>query len=244
VAGVAGLFAVIALYVAGVRDGRVLVWAPFVAFVVACAADRDGWRIRMATGELATAQRRRWTWGALPIDPLSAEAWLREFPEAPAPVRAGVLLTAGRSVDALALVEDVQGSTPEEAAQIARLRLTMTAVEPPGDDADPADETADAFDWDAIESFERVPELAQLPPAAQRYHRLSLAFSLAWRAIRAGRLWRAPFAAAIRDLGPFRPRPAYVLFHLTQQFALPIAYAAALLIVSALGLTESLLGSA
>jgi hypothetical protein len=251
VAAVVGVFAVVALFVAGVRDGRVLVWVPFVALVIACTADRDGWRIRMATGELATAQRRRWTWGALPIDPRSADAWLREFPEAPAPIRAGVLLTAGRPAEALALVEDVEGSTPEEAVHLTRLRLTMRAVDPPGDDPDAVDDAADdladdlagGFDWDVIESFERVPELAQLTPAAQRYHRLSLAFSLAWRAIRAGRPWRGPFAAAIRDLGPFRPRPAYVLFHLTQQFALPIAYAAALLIVTALGLTDSFLGS-
>lgn len=243
VAAVVGVLAVSALFVAGVRDGGILVWVPFVAFVIACAADRDGWRIRMATGELATAQRQRWTWGALPIDPLSAEAWLREFPEAPAPVRAGVLLTAGRPTDALALVEDVEGSTPEEAVHLARLRLTMTAVAAAGEDPDAADEPAGGFDWDVIESFERVPALALLPPAAQRYHRLSLAFSLAWRAIRAGRPWREPFAAAIRDLGPFRPRAPHVLFHLTQQFALPIAYAAALLIVTALGLSDSFLGS-
>ena len=239
VAAIVGVLAVIALFVAGVRDGWILVWVPFVAILIACAADRDGWRIRMATGELATEQRRRWHWGPLPIDPLSAEAWLRTHPDAPTPVRAGVLLTAGRSTEALALLEDVEGATPEEVVHLARLRLTMAIF---GSPEDQSDEAGEAFDWDRIEAFERVPELARLPPAAQRYHRLSLAFSLAWQAIQSGGPWRDPFAAAIRDLGPFRPRAVYVIFHATQQYSLPIAYAAAFLIVRAFGLTDSFLG--
>ena len=56
-----------------------------------------------------------------------------------------------------------------------------------------------------------------------------------------GTPWRGAFAAAIRDLGPFRVPFRYRAFHAIQQLALPIAYALALLIVWVLGLGDTLL---
>ena len=49
------------------------------------------------------------------------------------------------------------------------------------------------------------------------------------------------FADAIRDLGPFQVTRRYQVFHAIQQFALPIAYIGALLIVWGLGLGDALL---
>ena len=75
------LAVVIVLYIAGVEDRAVLLSIPFVAFVLVCLLDRDGWRIRMGMAEVATRQREHWRTGTLPIDPPSADAWLSEHPD-------------------------------------------------------------------------------------------------------------------------------------------------------------------
>lgn len=225
VGGIASLPAVAGLELAGVRDVTTLLAVPFISFVIVCVLDRDGWRIRMGTAELASLQRQRWVLGRLPTDPLSAEAWLGAHPDAPLVDRAATLVTAGRNREARDLIEGAVGGTPEEAIRLARMRLTIAAS---------LDETA--LDRRAIEAFERLPELAALPDAERRYHRLSLAWSTAWIDIHAGRRWRPALAAALRDLGPFRPPARYAAFHVVYQFALPMAYLLVLLIASWLGL--------
>ena len=86
-----------------------------------------------------------------------------------------------------------------------------------------------------------APELADIPSDERRSQRLALAWSLAWLRIRAGEPWRTEFANAIRDLGPFQVTRRFQVFHAIQQYALPIAYVLALLIVWALGLGDALL---
>jgi hypothetical protein len=227
IAAAVGLIAVIVLWVIGVHDPATLVAVPFIAFVVVCIVDRDGWRIRMATAELAALQRQRWNWGRLPADPMTADAWLAAHPDAPLLDRAGTLVTAGRAREARALIETAVGATPEDAIRLERMRLTIDAAL-----------AGAALDQRAIDAFERLPELAAVSDAERRYHRLSLAWSVAWFEIQAHRPWRAAFADAVRGLGPFRPPPRYLVFHGVQQLALPIAYALALLIVTWLGIAD------
>lgn len=225
IAVAAGLTAVAALYVVGVDDPTTLVAVPLIAFVVVCLVDRDGWRVRLATAELAALQRERWTWGRLPTDPMTAEAWAAAHPDAPIPDRAAVLVTAGRAAAARGLIDGAVGTTPEDTVRLARMRLTIDAAiagSPP--------------DRRAIDAFERLSELAAVSEAERRYHRLSLAWSVAWFEIQARRPWRAAFAQSIRGLGPFRPPLRYVVFHAVQQLALPAAYVLAWLILTWLGI--------
>jgi hypothetical protein len=227
VAGVAGVAGVVPLYLLGVHDPTTLIAVPPVAFAIACLADRDGWRIRLATAELAALQRQRWSRGRLPADPVSTAAWLAANPDAPVLDRAGVLVTAGRFTEARELAMSAVGSTPEEIVRLERLRLTIRGALGEA-----------SLDRPTVEAFDLVPELASLSGADRRFHRLSLAWSAAWLQIRADRPWRATFADVLRDLGPFRPPLRYAVFHAVQQLALPIAYLLAWLIVTWLGFTD------
>jgi hypothetical protein len=227
VAGAIALVVVGCLYALNVGDGTVLIAVPLVAFAVACFVDRRGWRIRMASAELATLQRDRWAFGDLPADRLSAEAWLRAYPSAPNLYQAAIMVMAGRPREARALVDEVVAQTPEDALRVARLRLTLDA------------QLGGApLDRAAIEAFERMPELRVVTEAERRFHRLSLAWSRAWLQINANRPWRDDFASSLRALGPFKPPARFVAFHAIQQFALPVAYAMAWVIVAWLGLLD------
>ena len=223
------LIAVIVLYVAGVENRAVLVASPLVAFSLVGLLDRDGWRIRMAMTEVALRQRERWRWGTLPIDPISAEAWLSANADAPPVARAGVLATAGRHEEARALVESSTADTPLDAANLARLRV-LFAAEARGDHSIA----------EAVDALAAAPEIANVPAEEGRNQRLAMAWSLAWLRIRAGEPWRDDFAAVIRPLAPFRVRRRYQVFHAVQQYALPLAYAAAVLIVGSFGLFDIL----
>jgi hypothetical protein len=230
VAGVLWLPVVLALFLAGVRDGRVLVAVPLVLFVAVCAADRRGWRIRMATAELAARQRERWTWGRLPVDPVAADAWLRAHEDAPPEVRATVMATTGRHEEARNLLAGATPETPLDAVRIARLRILFAA------------EAADDHSiTGALAELEGRPELRDVPVDEQRFQRLSLAWSIAWLRIHAGEPWRDDFADAVGPLAPFRVPLRYLIFHAIQQDALPIAYVLAFVIVTVLGLTDVLL---
>ena len=98
-----------------------------------------------------------------------------------------------------------------------------------------------APDRSAIAAFERLPQLATMAEPERRYQRLSLAWSIAWLEINAERPWRAALVDALRDLGSFRPPRRYVAFHAIQQYALPLAYVLAWLIVGWLGIADALL---
>jgi hypothetical protein len=224
------LAVVIVLYVAGVENRAALLAVPFVAFVLVCLIDRDGWRIRMAMAEVAGRQRERWRWGTLPIDPLSAETWLTAHADAPPAARASVMATVGRHEEALDLVRSASAETPQDAVNLARLRI-LFAAEGRGDHSV----------QDALAALDDALELADVPADERRSQRLALAWSLAWLRIRAGEPWRTDFANAIRDLGPFQVTRRFQVFHAIQQHALPIAYLGALVIVWALGLGDALL---
>ena len=231
-AGGGSLLLVIVLFVVGVRDNRVLVALPFFVFVAVCAADRRGWRIRAATAEVAARQRERWQWGALPIDPLAADAWLAAHGDAPPEVRASVLATAGRHEEARALLERATPGTALDQVRLERLRILFAA-----------EEAEDRSIDNALARLEQVPALADVPPDEQRYQRLSLAWSISWLRIHAGERWRDDFAEAVRPFAPFRVPPRFLVVHAIQQYALPIAYAGALLIVWIFGLLDVLFRS-
>lgn len=231
-AGFLSIPLVILLFMAGVRDTRVLVAAPFALFVAVCAADRRGWRVRMATAEVAARQRERWRWGPLPIDPLAADAWLAAHADAPPEVRATVLATAGRPGEARALLERASPSTPLDTVRLERLRILFAAEAAEDHSID-----------DALTRLAEVPALRDMPADEQRYQRLSLAWSIAWLRIRAGEPWRDDLAEAVRPFAPFSVPPRFRLIHVIQQYALPIAYAGALLIVWGLGLVDVLFRS-
>jgi hypothetical protein len=218
------------LYVAGVENRAVLLAIPLVAFVLVCLIDRDAWQIRMAMAEVAGRQRERWQWGTLPIEALSAEMWLATYADAPAVARASVMATVGRHEDALDLVRSASAESPQDAVNLARLRILFEA-----------EERGDHSVEDALAALDAAPELGDVPSAERRLQRLALAWSLAWLRIHAGEQWRTDFASAIRDLGPFQVTRRVQAFHAIQQYALPIAYALALLIVWTLGLGDTLL---
>ena len=226
----AALVAVFVLYVAGVRNQAVLLAIPFVAFVLVGLIDQDGWRIRMAMAEVAGRQRERWQWGRIPIDAISADAWLAAHADAPPAARASMLGTLGRHEEAFELVRSASAETPQDALNLARMRILFAS-------AGRGDRSVEQ----ALAALDAAPEAAAAPPDERRYQRLSLAWSITWLKIRAGEPWRTEFADAIRDLGPFQVTRRYRVFHAIQQFALPIAYIGALLIVWGLGLGDALL---
>src|SRR5262245_35832000 len=225
VGGVVAILAVVALFLVGIRDTRQLLIVPFAVFVAVCAADRRGWLVRMATAELALRQRERWTWGRLPIEPIAAEAWLSSHADAPADVRATVMTMAGRVGDARVLLDEAAPADPLEAVRLARLRILFAAQA-----------AGDHSIVDPLATLERAPEFDAVPAAEQRYQRLSLAWSIAWLRIKDREPWRDDYGEAIRPLAPFHVPLRYQIFHVVQQYALPIAYVGALLIVWGLGL--------
>ena len=225
----AALVLVIALYLAGIDNRLVLLATPFAVFVAVCFFDRMGWMIRMAIAELGVRQRERWRWGTLPIEALDAAAWLARNAEAPPIARAPVLATAGRHDEARALVASATPELPQDAVNLARLRILF--------DAQARDDHSVAG---AVESLDATPELAAVSAEERRAQRLSLAWSIAWLRVSSHEPWRDEFADAIRDLGPFHVAWRYKLFHAWQHYALPVAYVGALLIVWGLGLLDVL----
>jgi hypothetical protein len=225
----AALVLVIALYLAGIDNRLVLLATPFAVFVAVCFLDRTGWMVRMAIAELGVRQRERWRWGSLPIDSLGAAAWLQRHADAPPIARAPVLATAERHDEARALVASATAELPQDAVNLARLRILF--------DAEARDDHSVAG---AVASLDATPELAAVPAEERRAQRLSVAWSIAWLRVSAHEPWRDELADAIRDLGPFRVAWRYKLFHAWQHYALPIAYVGALLIVWGLGLLDVL----
>jgi hypothetical protein len=212
------------LYIAGVDNIVALLAVPFLVFALVGWLDRPGWRIRMALSEVASQQRRRWTWGTLPVDPASAETWLAANPDAPPEVRASVMTTAGRTADARALLEASIPDAPADAVRFARLRILFAA-----------EDAGDHSIADALARLDSTPGFDDLPPDERRYQRLSLAWSMAWLRIRSGDPWRHELATVLRPFAPFRAPGRYRLFHLLQQYALAIAYLVALAATWAIG---------
>jgi hypothetical protein len=217
IGAVASLVPIAILAIVGVKNVAVLLTVPFMLFALVARLDRDGWRIRRALAEIAWQQRRRWRWGALPVDPVSADAWLAASPDAPPAVRASVLTTAGRDAEARALLQGSVGVAPDEAGLDARLRILFAAAD--------AGRHSIA---DALAALDGSPGFDALPADERRYQRLTLAWSVAWLRIRSRQPWRHELATALRPMAPFRAPPRYRLIHVMQQYALAIAYLGAL----------------
>jgi hypothetical protein len=220
IAAVLSVVPIVLFFAAGVEDVTPLLALPFLAFALVGRLDRDGWRIRLAMAELAIRQRAHWTWGTLPVDPVSTEAWLAAYPNAPPEARASVMATAGRYGDARALVAAAKADAPVGVVRLARLRIAFAA-----------EDAGDHSIANALEVFDGTPELRELPPAEQRYQRLSLAWSMAWLRVRSGDAWRDELAAAVRAFAPFRVPMRVRVFLVIQQYALAIAYAVAVAVV-------------
>jgi hypothetical protein len=208
------------LYVAGADNAAALLTVPFLVFALVARLDRDGWRIRMALSEVAYQQRRRWRWGRLPVDPAAADEWLAAHPDAPPEVRVSVMTTAGREVDARALLQASIAAAPLEAVPFARMRILFAA-----------EDAGRHSIADALAGLESTPGFEELAAEERRYQGLTLAWSMAWLRIRSDEPWRRELATALRPFAPFRAPGRYRLFHILQQYALAIAYLAALAIM-------------
>jgi hypothetical protein len=197
----------------------IVVGLAFVVFSVPAALDRTGWRVRLAMSHLAMEQRRRAAGRDVPRTPAGADRWLARSAGEPADLtRASVLLTAGRTAEAREVVERFVPASPEDRARVARMRAAIDGLEDGILDTTPADEA-----------------IAALPADLQRYHRLSLAWSVAWVEAANGRPWRDRFAAAGDGLRWADVPPRYRLLHAAQELAVLAAGLGLILILVVLG---------
>jgi hypothetical protein len=185
---------VVSAFAAGAALGLVLTYqhvrptisAALVVFIVTIPAllDTDGWRIRLGMAWLALEQRRRMP--DLPRTPRAADRWLAEHTTTDSPLlRASILMTAGRNADARQTLEAAPRDTAEDRARISRMLAAIDGLETGTLDPGPA-----------------LAAIEELPPDLRRYHRLSLAWSVAWVESAQRRPWRRAFAEASRGIRP------------------------------------------
>ena len=170
--------------------------------------DIDGWRIRLAMAWLAAEQRRRISPG-MPRTPAAADRWLAANPDAPPLVHAFVLMLAGRPSEARPPAESAPMTTAEERASRAR---TLYAI--------------DALTTGTADPGAALLAIDELPMNGRPYHRLSLAWSLAWVERANDRPWRGRFAAASRGIGWSEIPRTWLVLLAAQQLLLPICIAA------------------
>ena len=225
------LAVVVVLYVAGVENRALLVAIPFVAFVLVCFIDRDGWRIRMAMAEVAGAPARAVAMGQDPDRRDVRRRLARRAPRCPGG-RPGV--DAGHAGEA-------RGGAR---ARHIRVRRNATGRPEPGAHADPVR---------GRRTRRSLGQARRWQPSMPRPRRLPLRPTNAatsgcrWpgrsrgsgsvAGSRGATISRTAFATS----GPYQVSRRYQAFHAIQQFALPIAYVGALLIVWGLGLADALL---
>ena len=160
--------------------------AVLVVFIVTIPAilDTDGWRIRLGMAWLALEQRRRMP--DLPRTPRAADQWLEQHDRTDSPLlRAAVQMTAGRNADARQTLEAAPRESAEDRARIARM---LAAI--------------DGLETGTLDPGSALAAIEELPPDLRRYHRLSLAWSVAWVESTQRRPWRRAFAQASRGVGP------------------------------------------
>ncbi len=188
-----------------------------IAVTVPSLVDADGWRIRLGMAWLGTEQRRRQA--DLPRTPAGADRWLARSDETASPLtRAAVELMAGRVSEARSLIEAAPRDDPEDAARVARM---LAAV--------------DGIETGSVDPRAALAAIEVLPAEAQRYHRLSLAWSTAWVDSTHGRPWRHAFAVASRGIGPADVPVRVLVLTAAQELLAPIVVGIALLIVLMLG---------
>jgi hypothetical protein len=163
---------------------------PIIAILVVCIVtipailDVDGWRIRLGMAWLAREQRRRMP--DLPRTPRAADQWLADPHRTDSPLlRATVLMIAGRNADAREALETATRDTAEDRARIARM---LAAI--------------DGLQTGTLDPAPVLAAIEELPPDLRRYHRLSLAWSVAWVESTQRRPWRRAFAGASRGIRP------------------------------------------
>jgi hypothetical protein len=168
---------------------------------------------------LAMEQRRRAAGRNVPRTPAGADRWLARSATEPADLtRASVLLTAGRTADARDVVERFVPAGPEDRARVARMLAAIDGLEGGAVDTTAADEAIEA-----------------LPADLQRYHRLSLAWSVAWVEAANRRPWRDRLAAAGDGLRWADVPLRYRVIHTAQELAVLAAGLGLILILVVLG---------
>ena len=200
------------------RLGFTILWLGVLA--VPSLLDRDGQRIRIGMAWLAAEQRRRMP-GALklPRTPAGADRWLEQPGARDAGLmQASALLTAGRTDEARRLVESYAVENAEDRARVARLLAAIDGLEQGRVDATAANAAIDA-----------------LPAEAQRYHRLSLAWSTAWVEAANRRPWRRAFANASAGLRPAGIPVRLLAYGAFQWLLAPVIGLALILILLAAG---------
>ncbi len=223
VAAAVGLLVDLALWLLGPLRGLpwpVLAIAPAAMTMIVAIADRDGWIVRRAMMDIAVQQRARWSPGGFPASPAAAEAWL-EHPAnmgASALQRASVLIAAGRHDEASTLIEAMAPENLAQQASALRIGAFLRG------------RTSGSID---VAATRAAIDRLRLEPSERRYQVSSLAWSQVWIDVERGRPWRAAFADAVRDLGPFRVPARMGLLIGLQQLAAPFAIVLATAIVAA-----------
>lgn len=200
--------------------------APAALTSIVALVDRDGWMVRRAMVDVAVQQRDRWARGGFsagrggfPAGPAAAAAWLEDPANSGASTleRASVLIGAGRHDEAAALIETMAPETETQHASALRIGAFLRGRTSGSIDVAA---TRAAIDRLALESNER------------RYQLTSLAWSQVWIDVERRRPWRAAFADAVRDLGPFPVPGRMALIIWLQHFAAPFAIVLATAIVA------------
>jgi hypothetical protein len=181
------------------------------------ALDGDGWRIRRGMAWLAAEQRRRMT--DVPRTPAAADRWLAASGRsAPALTRASFLVMSDRLDEARALVDAFEPATAEDRARRERL---VAAI--------------DGLQSGAVDPRAALDAIEALPPDDRLYHRLSLAWSIAWVDASHRRPWRAAFARASRPIGLQGIPARFLVWQAIQELLLPICLLVVVAIVLVLG---------
>jgi hypothetical protein len=191
--------------------------AGLVITTAPAALDIDGWRIRRGMAWLVSEQRRRMA--DLPRTPAGADRWLEGSGEsAPELTRASILMMADRADEARAVVDAHVPTTAEDRVRRERLVAALNGLR--SGTLDPRATLA------AIEA---------LPPERQPYHRISLAWSIAWVNASKHRPWRAAFAEASRSIDPREIPTRFLAWHAIQELLLPICLLGVVWIALVLG---------
>ena len=116
------------------------------------------------------------------------------------------------------MLESAPATEPEDRARAARMLTAIDGLEHGSADTRAAEEA-----------------IAALPPDLARYHRLSLAWSMAWVDIAQGRPWRAAFARASASVRPGDVPVRYLVWQALQELLATVVTAIGLLMLVLLG---------
>ena len=191
--------------------------AALVITTVPASIDVDGWRVRRGMAWLVSEQRRRMA--DLPRTPAAADRWLAGSGEsAPELTRASILMMADRADEARALVDAFMPATAEDRVRRERLLAALNGLRS-----------------GTVDQRATLAAIEALPPEHQPYHRISLAWSIAWVDASHHRPWRAAFAEASRSIDPSEIPTRFLAWHAIQELLLPICLLVVFTIALGLG---------